>query len=200
MKFRKQLGPHSIGNYETNLIWKENHPPLRSNKVNNLWRLHSLRKNWISSNKLGKYNKIIQEQINEGIIEKVNETKIPQKGKELYLPHRRVIQESAETTEKTIFFDASAKPSKDSVSLSEFMETRSPLQNSLWDIHIRTRFCPILWCEDKEKTSQQIRIWLSEWDALRLHCLKNCDPKVIEIELEVLYSAPPSHFSYLTLP
>ena len=42
--------------------------------------------------------KIIQEQINEGIIEKVSETKASEKGKEFYLPHRPVFRESAETT------------------------------------------------------------------------------------------------------
>ena len=97
-EFRKQLGRDSLGNYETNLIWKENHPPLRSNEVNSLGRLHSLTKNLIRSNKLGEYDKIIQEQINEGIIEKVSETKTSEKGKEIYLSHRPVIRESVETT------------------------------------------------------------------------------------------------------
>ena len=97
-EFRKQLGRDSLGNYETNLIWKENHPPLRSNEVNSLGRLHSLTKNLIRSNKLGEYDKIIQEQINEGIIEKVNETKTSERGKEFYLPHRPVIRQSVETT------------------------------------------------------------------------------------------------------
>ena len=69
-EFRKQLGWDSLGNYETNLIWKENHPPLRSNEVNSLGRLHSLRKNLIRSNKFGEYVKIIQEQINEGMFER----------------------------------------------------------------------------------------------------------------------------------
>ena len=40
-EFRKQLGRDSLGNYETNLIWKENHPPLRSNEVYSLGRLHN---------------------------------------------------------------------------------------------------------------------------------------------------------------
>ena len=79
--FRKQLVWHSFGNYETNLIWKENHPPLRSNEVNSLDRLHSLTKNLSQSNKPGEGNKIIQQKINEGIIEKVSETTTSEKGK-----------------------------------------------------------------------------------------------------------------------
>ena len=84
--------------FTVNFIWEENHPPLHNNEVNSLGRLHSLTKNLIRSNKLGEYDKIIQEQINEGIIEKVSETKTSEKGKEIYLSHRPVIRESVETT------------------------------------------------------------------------------------------------------
>ena len=102
--------------------------------MNSLDRLHSLTKNLIRSNKLGEYDKIIQEQINEGIIEKVGKTETSEKGEEFYLPHRPMIRESAETTKIRIVYDASAKPNKDSVSLNECLETGPPLQNSLWDI------------------------------------------------------------------
>ena len=119
----------SVGNYETNVIWKENYPQLRSNELTSLGRLNSLTKNLIRSNKFGEYNDIIQERINEGIIEKVNETKSSEKGKEFYLPHRTVIRESAETTKIRIFYDASAKPNQDSVSLNECLEIGPPLQN-----------------------------------------------------------------------
>ena len=44
---------------------------------------------------------IFQEQINEDVIEKLNENKTLKKGKEFYLLHRLVIQESAETNKKT---------------------------------------------------------------------------------------------------
>ena len=136
-EFRKQLDRYSPGNYETNLIWKENHPSLRSNEVNSLGRLHNLTKYLIRSYKLGEYDKVIQEQINEGIIEKVSETNASEEGKEFYPPHRPVIRESAEATKIRIVHDASAKPNKDSVSLNECLETGPPLQNSLWDILIR---------------------------------------------------------------
>ena len=130
-RFRKQLSRDFVGNHAFNLIWKENHSPLRSNEVNSLGRLHSLTKNLIQSNKFGEYNKFTQEQINAGIIEKVNETKTPEKGKEFYLPHRLVIQESAEASKIRIAYDAPAKPHKNSVSLNECLETGPPLQNSL---------------------------------------------------------------------
>ena len=72
---------------------------------------------------LGEYDKIIQEQINEGLVEKVSETKTFKKEKEFYLPHRAVIRESAETTKIRIVYDASAKHNKESIPLNECLET-----------------------------------------------------------------------------
>ena len=126
--------------------------------MNSLGRLHSIAKKLIRSNKLGEYGKIIQEQRNEGIIEKVGETKTSEKGKEFYLPHRTVIRESTKTTKIRIVYNVSVKPNKDSVSLNECLETGPPLQNSLWDILIRSRFRPILLCRHVEKGFLQISI------------------------------------------
>ena len=134
--FRKQLVWHSFGNYETNLIWKENHPPLPSNELNSLSKLHSSTKNLIRSNKFRKYDKII--------LKLTSETKRSEKGKEFHLPPRPVIRESAGTTKIRFVCHASAKANKDSVSLNECLETVPPLQNLLWDILIRS----ILLCGD----------------------------------------------------
>ena len=112
-------------------------PRSASDKVSSLGRLHSLTKNLIRSNKFGEYNKIIQEQINEGINEKTRKTKTPEKRKEIYRPHRPEIREFAEKTKIRIVYDVSAKPNKDSVSLNEYLETVPPLQNSPWSILIR---------------------------------------------------------------
>ena len=147
--------------------------------MNSLDRLHSLTKNLSQSIKPEEGNKIIQQKINEGIIEKVSETKISEKGKEFYLPHRPVIRESAETTKIRVVYNA--KPNKDSVSLNECLETDPSLQNSLWHILIRSRFRPIMLCRDIEKAFRQIRIRESERDVLRFHWVKNSDPSVVEI-------------------
>ena len=40
VEFRKKLGRDSVGNSETHLIWKECHPLLRRNEVNNIGKLH----------------------------------------------------------------------------------------------------------------------------------------------------------------
>ena len=94
-EFRKQLRLDSVGNYKTN------RKKIILHYVVIKWIVlvnYIETKNLIRSNEFGEYKKIIQEQINEGIIEKVNETKTSEKEKELYLSHRPVIRESAETT------------------------------------------------------------------------------------------------------
>ena len=50
--FQKQLGHGPWGFYKTNLIWKDNHPPLKNNKSNSLERLSSLVKNLTHRNQL----------------------------------------------------------------------------------------------------------------------------------------------------
>ena len=90
-EFKKQLGRGPGGFYETNLIWKDNHPPLKNNKSNSLGRLSSLVKDLTHRDQLERYDNIIQDQIKEGIIEKVDEVceqKITKGEKVFYLSHR----------------------------------------------------------------------------------------------------------------
>ena len=67
--------------------------------------------------------------------------------------------------------------------MNECLETGPPLQNSLWDILIRSCFRPTLLCGDIEKVFLQIRIRESERerDVLRFHWVKNSDLSAIEI-------------------
>ena len=118
---------------------------------------NSLTKNLIRSNKFGEYNKIIQEQISKGITEKINETAITEKGKEFYFPYRPVIPESAEITKIRNIYDDLTKQNKHSVSLNGCLETGPPLQISLWDMLIRSRFRSILLRGDTGKAFLQIR-------------------------------------------
>ena len=67
--------------------------------------------------------------------------------------------------------------------MNECLETGPPLQNSLWDILIRSCFRPTLLCGDIEKAFLHIRIRESERerDVLRFHWVKNSDLSAIEI-------------------
>ena len=78
-------------------------------------------------------------------------------------------------------YDASSKPTKKSASLNYCLETGRPLQNSMWDILIRSRFKPILLCGDVEKVFLQIRIQKHEGNVMRFYWVNKCDPNCMEI-------------------
>jgi len=50
-------------------------------------------------------------------------------GRELYIPHKPVVRESAGSTKLRIIFDASARSNEKSPSLNDCLETGLPLQN-----------------------------------------------------------------------
>ena len=182
-KFRKQLHRSPEGFYETGLIWKEDHPHLNNNKSGSLGRLNNLVKSLKQTKKLEVYDSIMQEFKANQFIEKINVEEVNETVSEkvFYLPHRPVIREHAETTKVRIVFDASTKANQNSVSLNECLETGPPLQNSLWDILIRTRMRPILLSGDIEKAFYQIRIREFERDVLRFHWISALDVNIIEI-------------------
>ena len=94
----------------------------------------------------------MQDPIREGIVERVTESEkivdVQKSEKVFYFPHRPVIRESAESNKLRIVHDASAKSSKSTASLNECFETGPPLQNSLYDILVRSRIRPIILCGD----------------------------------------------------
>ena len=67
---------------------------------------------------IDKYDEIIQEQLKAGIVERVMEE--PNE-RVFYIPHKPVKRETS--TKLRIVFDASAKPSDESPSLNECLET-----------------------------------------------------------------------------
>ena len=165
-KFQKQLGRSDEGWYETNLIWKEKHPPLNNNKSGSLGRLNNLLRNLSRNNQLETYDDIIREQQKAGIVETVDRNTSCQ-NRRFYMPHKAVIRESAQTTKVRIVNDASAKPNSSSASQNDCLEPA--YKNLLWDILVRTRLRPVLLCGDIEKPLLLIRIRENDRDALRFH-------------------------------
>ena len=70
-KFKEQLRRRY---YKINLIWKENHLSLQNNESNSLERLNSLIRNLSCSKSLEAYDKVMQDQTREGIVERVTES------------------------------------------------------------------------------------------------------------------------------
>ena len=138
-EFKKQLSQNPEGWYQTNLFWKEKHPPLDTNKSVSLGRLNSLLNNLKRNDQFNTYNDIIRDQQENGIVEKVDEKSRCQNN-EYYMPHKAVVRETAQTTKVRIVYDTSATISSKNVSLNECLETGPPLQNLIWDILTRSRF------------------------------------------------------------
>ena len=162
--FREQLSRSPSGYYEASLPLKANHPPLPMNEVGSRRRLTSLVKKLKKEGNYEQYDKIICEQLEQGIIEKASNEPT---GKEHYLPHKAVVRKSAETTKLRIVYDASAKEQSDQPSINECLNPGPPLQNLLWEILVRSRFYPVLLTSDIEKAFLQVRIKAEERDALR---------------------------------
>ncbi len=70
-EFKEQLTRSPEGWYETALPWKPNHPHLPNNERNSLKRLGSLTRKLQSENLMEKYDSIVQEQLAEGVIDRV---------------------------------------------------------------------------------------------------------------------------------
>ena len=101
------------------------------------------------------YDSVIKDHLENNIKEEVTHTEINYSSKEFYIPHRTVICESAESTKLLVVYDASVK-SESGFSLTDCLKKGPPLQNKVWDILIRTRFRPVVICEDIEKSFSEI--------------------------------------------
>ena len=101
---------------------------MKNNKSNSLYRPCSLVKNLTLRKQLERYENIIQDQIKEGIVEKVDEDceqEMTEGEKVWYLPHRPVVKESGATTKLRIVYDASSKSTKNSAFLNDCLQSRT---------------------------------------------------------------------------
>ena len=192
-EFKEQLTRNPGGWYETSLPWKGNHPPLPNNKSGSLSRLDTLVRKLEKQDILKTYDEIIQDQIDQGIVERVKEDAV---GKEFYIPHKPVVRESAETTKTRIVYDASARANPKAPSLNDCLETGPPLQNLLWNVLVRNRFHPIAVTGDVKQAFLQVRIGENERDVLQFHWLKELQTKEIEVLrfTRALFGLSPSPF------
>ena len=163
-EFREQLIRDPEGWYETGLLWKKNHPPLPSNKEGSLLRLDRLYNKLEKMEVTREYNKVIEQQKEEGIVELDDEHP---KSKEFYLPYKPVVRTGAESTKLRVVYDGSARETPQSPSLNECLYAGPPLQNKLWNVLTRMRFHPVALSGDLKQAFLQVRIKKEERDSLR---------------------------------
>ena len=193
-EFKEQLTRSSEAWYETSLPWKGNHPPLPNNRTGSLKRLETLVCRLERRGQLERYDGIIQDKLNQGIVERADEA--GGDGKKFYIPHKAVVRENAETTKMRIVHDASARESPSAASLNECLEVGTTLQKQLWSVMIRNRFYPVAIAGDLKQAFLQIRVRGADRDALRFHWVKDLRGKQVETLrfTRVLFGLAPSLF------
>ena len=131
-----------------------------------------------SQGTIERYDQVIQDQIEAGIVERVSG---PVTGsREFYIPHKPVVRESAETTKLRVVYDASARAHSGAPSLNECLNPGPPLQNQLWSVLVRARFHPVVIAGDIKQAFLQIRIREDDRDVLRFHWLKDLNSQTVE--------------------
>jgi hypothetical protein len=93
---------------------------------------------------MNEYDEIIQNQVAEGVVERVTSEPV---GKAFFIPPKPAVRES----HKPVVFDASVKAKDKCQSLNDCLETRPPLQNILWDVLVRNRLKPVALADDLKK-------------------------------------------------
>ena len=152
--------------YEVKLPFKEKHPFLESNYINSLKRLSNLKKKLDQTPGLLKaYDDAIQQQMKNGVLEKVHsEEKEPILGSVTYLPHRPVFRDD-KTTKLRIVYDASAKVN--GVSLNDCLYKGPCLTPLIFDALLKFRLHNIAISADIEKAYLQISVFPPHKNFLR---------------------------------
>ena len=139
------------GRYLVIWPWKESHPSLPDNYQLAVGRLKStLQRLKKDPHLLQMYSAIIQEQLEQGIIEKVC-SKSKQDVIQHYIPHHAVITPTKSTTKVRVVYDASAKTRQMNKSLNECLYRGPVMLPDLCGLLIRFRMHTIAVVADVEK-------------------------------------------------
>ena len=166
------------GRYQVELPWKPHHRPLPTNLELCRKRLTNLLKKLKSTPEiLHEYNRVIQEQLQKGIVEEVPDGSRGDDSKVHYLPHHAVVRKDKATTKVRVVYDASAK-SMDNPCLNDCLYAGPSFDQSIMDILLRFRLHPIGLIADIEKAFLMIGVEPTDRDALRFLWTKNAqDPE-----------------------
>ena len=165
-EFKDDVMRQEDGRYEVRVPWIPGSTLASTNEQASRKRLQHVDKKFIPNQKLKQeYEKIVMDQLRDGIIERVPE--LPSGERIFYMPHKPVVRDNATTTKVRMVFDASCKPHHLANSVNDCMHTGPPLQPLLWDILIRACMSPCLLLGDIEKAFLQISLKEEDRDAFR---------------------------------
>lgn len=168
--------------YSVSLPLKEKHELLPDNYEVSLARLNSLVKRLRKEPPvLEEYNKIIEEQLHQGIIERVDEPEEQPTGQIHYLPHQAVIRKEAVTTKIRVVFDASSKV-PNHPSLNDCTHTGPSLTPAILDILLRFRGHKVGLVADIERAFLNIAVEEKQRNLMRFLWLNDVnaeDPSIV---------------------
>ena len=182
-KFSETL-KYEQGRYTVSWPWKEDQPDLPENRNLALGRLKSLVIRMKNNPELiQKYDDIITDQLNKGVIEKVgceSDSLIKH-----YIPHHAVVNPAKATTKVRVVYDASAKSKPENKSLNECLYRGPILLQNLTGILLRFRLNKIALVADIEKAFLQIGLQDEAKDVTRFFWLKDKDTLGVENNIEM---------------
>ena len=173
--------------YEVELPWKQDCPSIPSDYQLCEKRLRSLHRKMLHQPELlQEYDQIIQQQIQDGIVEKVPNEEIEDTDKESvhYLPHHGVVGRDRETTKLRIAYDGSAKPPDREHSLNDCLETGPNFIPQLFDTLVKFRWHRIGLTADIEKAFLMVAINDKNKDMVRFLWLKepnNANSELVQL-------------------
>ena len=176
---------HNGERYEANLPFSSNPQGLLpSNYTLCSSRLNSLiKKLRANPSLLAEYDAIIREQLETGIIERVDKD-AEQLENCHFLPHHCVLRHDHDTTKVRIVFDGSARESKHTPSINDVLALGDNFMPHLFDTIIRFRSHTIGLTGDLQKAFHQISINESDRDYLRFLWVDNVaklEPAVVQL-------------------
>ncbi|XP_045206117.2 uncharacterized protein LOC123558303 [Mercenaria mercenaria] len=181
-KFQKTL-KFQDGRYQVTWPWKEDNTNLPTNNGLAVGRLRSIvSKLKYRADVLKKYDAIIQDQLNKGVIEKIQDSHSD--GIKHYLPHHAVITPQKATTKLRLVYDASAKIKGENSSLNECLYRGPVMLQDLCGILLRFRLHKIAITADIEKAFLQIGLQPDSRDVTRFLWLKNSESTILDNNIQ----------------
>ena len=161
------------GRYEVNLPWKNPDVILSDNYNLCLRRLRSLlRRLRKEPHMLKRYEAVIMEQLENGIIEEVDPG-IADGQHVHYLPHHAVVRYDKDTTKLRVVYDASAR--SDGMSLNDCLHVGPKFNQKIFDILVRFRAYGVALMGDIEKAFLMVSVAQGDRDALRFLWVEDVD-------------------------
>ncbi|XP_060602882.1 uncharacterized protein LOC132755958, partial [Ruditapes philippinarum] len=172
-KFKESL-VFKDNRYYVKWPWRGDNYEIPENRPLAFGRLKSLVKKFKDNpDVLQKYDSVIQDQLEKGIIEKVETSE--KNGHIHYLPHHAVIKPGKSTTKLRIVYDASAKSKVENNSLNDCLYRGPVLLNDLCGILLRFRLHKIGIVSDIEKAFLQVGLQKYQRDVTRFIWLKHIE-------------------------